>query len=441
MAQYYEAPITLGFTPADGDLIGGTVNGVEVNGQWIGKSRSAILYREGNTSVPFCMIGFRSEKAVISLRQNSAPTTDYELHLYRYVPASIVKIPKEYVEGLEMLPKDGNPGDVLVKTETGSEWQKQEPATSTPDWNQNDPTAKDYIKNRPGGYIKNHTLEWDGNTDGLESIEGMVFKISSEVFELSKNTVKSIEMTDGEKDVSTAEFVSQGPITQCSIQNQPVVVVVTKDAILGGNTLSKGTYFFSHDGNYVTKLVTTIKIKIEKEYISKPDDVVGGYLFDVIAEKNAMLSAIDEFREGKAIIMWHNELLLDATYYSDEYGKTSIYISEIDGHVKKYEEDESGTVYNKTLGKSVDYVSLISTDRIEDGAITKDKIQDGVLPSESKLLPSVTASDSGKFLRVSESGVWTAEEGMIINSSTPNSTKKFKITVDDAGTISATEVT
>ena len=123
MAQYYEAPITLGFTPADGDLIGGTVNGVEVNGQWIGKSRSAILYREGNTSVPFCMIGFRSEKAVISLRQNSAPTTDYELHLYRYVPASIVKIPKEYVEGLEMLPKDGNPGDVLVKTETGGAWQ------------------------------------------------------------------------------------------------------------------------------------------------------------------------------------------------------------------------------------------------------------------------------------------------------------------------------
>ena len=47
------------------------------------------------------------------------------------------------------LPKDGNPGDILVKTETGSAWQKQEPATSTPDWNQNDPTASDYIKNRP----------------------------------------------------------------------------------------------------------------------------------------------------------------------------------------------------------------------------------------------------------------------------------------------------
>ena len=68
------------------------------------------------------------------------------------------------------LPKDGNPGDILVKTETGSEWQKQEPATSTPDWNQNDPTASDYIKNRPGGYPGTFETIFDGditlNTEG-----------------------------------------------------------------------------------------------------------------------------------------------------------------------------------------------------------------------------------------------------------------------------------
>ena len=105
---YYEAPITLGFTPADGDLIRGTINGIEVNGQWIGRSKYATLYREGNTDVSFCVIAFHSEKAVISLQQDSAPTTDYELHLYRYVPASIVKIPPEYVEGLEETTANAN---------------------------------------------------------------------------------------------------------------------------------------------------------------------------------------------------------------------------------------------------------------------------------------------------------------------------------------------
>lgn len=63
------------------------------------------------------------------------------------------------------LPEGGNPGDIPVKTETGVEWQQPEPATTTPDWNQNDETASDYIKNRPGGYTVDYpaiNIEWDG---------------------------------------------------------------------------------------------------------------------------------------------------------------------------------------------------------------------------------------------------------------------------------------
>lgn len=85
------------------------------------------------------------------------------------------------------LPKDGNPGDILVKTETGSAWEKQEPATSTPDWNQNDPTARDYIKNRPGGYTVNYpalNIEWDGVIGDRASVDlaGMkLVKVSGEI--------------------------------------------------------------------------------------------------------------------------------------------------------------------------------------------------------------------------------------------------------------------
>ena len=38
------------------------------------------------------------------------------------------------------------------------------------DWAQNDSTAKDYIKNRVGGYEITRTYTWDGDTTGLESI-------------------------------------------------------------------------------------------------------------------------------------------------------------------------------------------------------------------------------------------------------------------------------
>lgn len=85
------------------------------------------------------------------------------------------------------LPKDGNPGDILVKTETGSEWQKQEPVTSTPDWNQNNSAASDYIKNRPGGYTVNYpalNIEWDGVIGDRVSVDigNMKFvKVSDEI--------------------------------------------------------------------------------------------------------------------------------------------------------------------------------------------------------------------------------------------------------------------
>ena len=85
------------------------------------------------------------------------------------------------------LPKDGNPGDILVKTEAGSEWQKQEPATSTPDYNQNNPTASDYIKNRPGGYTVNYpalNIEWDGVIGDKVTVDingGKFVKVSDEI--------------------------------------------------------------------------------------------------------------------------------------------------------------------------------------------------------------------------------------------------------------------
>lgn len=42
-----------------------------------------------------------------------------------------------------------------------------------PDWNQNDPNAKDYVKNRPGGYDIPPTVDisWDGDVTGKEIVK------------------------------------------------------------------------------------------------------------------------------------------------------------------------------------------------------------------------------------------------------------------------------
>ena len=55
------------------------------------------------------------------------------------------------------------------------------------DWNQNDPTASDYIKNRPGGYTANYpalNIEWDGVIGDRVSVDvaGVKFvKVSDEI--------------------------------------------------------------------------------------------------------------------------------------------------------------------------------------------------------------------------------------------------------------------
>lgn len=61
-------------------------------------------------------------------------------------------------------------------------------------------------------------------------------------------------------------------------------------------------------------------------------------------------------------------------------------------------------------------------------------------PFDEFVLPEVSTSDNNKFLRV-VNGAWQASSDLIIPSSTSGSSKKFKITVDDSGAISATEVT
>lgn len=82
-----------------------------------------------------------------------------------------------------------------------------------PDWNQNDPNAKDYIKNRPGGYVIPPSVEiaWDGNATGKETMDFgrlMLVKIADEAPPIEKFAVKS--------DVATFGMAS-GPIYAATI--------------------------------------------------------------------------------------------------------------------------------------------------------------------------------------------------------------------------------
>lgn len=148
-----------------------------------------------------------------------------------------------------------------------------------PDWNQNDPNAKDYIKNRPGGYVIPPSVEitWDGDTTGKETIDlsdgFKLVKIADEAPPIEKFAVKSdvatfvvkpvprytatitvdVEYSDGNHETKQAatELQSSDGFWFCILQSDRFVgqiLGVTADQVfLEGKTITKGLWFLVYE--------------------------------------------------------------------------------------------------------------------------------------------------------------------------------------------------
>ena len=133
-----------------------------------------------------------------------------------------------------------------------------------PDWNQNDPNAKDYIKNRPGGYAVAPSLEitWDGNVDGKETVnvDGniAIVKIADEappidVFNTG-NDYRAVITADVKygngnhetKQVET-ELQSGDGFWGCGTECGNIVGVTADQATLSGMTFTKGLWFTAYE--------------------------------------------------------------------------------------------------------------------------------------------------------------------------------------------------
>lgn len=148
-----------------------------------------------------------------------------------------------------------------------------------PDWNQNDPNAKDYIKNRPGGYVIPPSVEitWDGDTTGKETIDlsdgFKLVKIADEAPPIEKFAVKSDVATFAEKPVprytatitvdaeysdgnhetkqAATELQSSDGFWICILQSDRIygqILGVTADQVfLEGKTITKGLWFLVYE--------------------------------------------------------------------------------------------------------------------------------------------------------------------------------------------------
>lgn len=198
------------------------------------------------------------------------------------------------------------------------------------DWNQNDTTAKDYIKNRPGGYEEGFEITWDGDTTGRAKI--------------------------------TMEGGAGMPGVWYKVSDK----ILTADQIIGGT-------------------ITLIQNGATKQL-----DV----LDEVISEKEFGY-AVGDF----TVLIAMKQGTFNVNRANISIPETGVYFINVD---------------------STTYISSLSN-------IT-------VHPFDDKYIPDTIARKAELDSRITEKEV-------ILSSSTTDSTKKFKITVNDSGTLTATEIT
>lgn len=377
-----------------------------------------------------------------------------------------------------------------------------------PDWNQNDPNAKDYIKNRPGGYAIAPSVEitWDGDTTGKETIvvpdNGTLVKIADEAPSIEKFTVgknyRAIIMAETTYSDGSNETVQKqidlrygGDFWMGQLSSPFCMAIgVTVDSInIDGLTFTKGLWFSIADGVEMAKVITCGISTTDGGVKKFPESFIPNEVLSRISDAQDMAqTAQDTANTAKttadavkttadaakttadaAMPMTGGNATGEISVVRDTYKctvgakKYAVYGFKI-SYISNGAETEQACFTPQGIFFSEPYKAIISPTEItlggdynnqirlsNDGTndsnptsftMSKKRISDGsaseiVITTDSEI--QTTAGD----IEIENIGPTynTRGSGIILKSDTPGSHKKFRISVDDAGTISATEVT
>lgn len=211
-------------------------------------------------------------------------------------------------------------------------------------------------------------------------------------------------------------------------------------------TANKNTLWFSYDTStsHAIKVTTigtvyrTIDVNMlpkagENYGVVKKDEIVTAYKFPGEAPHDQMVAAITAFETGNASIVWDGYKVLHA-YYSPSDDTITVVFSHAPMQVITceniggfYKVLSGADTYGELQGSQVRIINSNNSNAY------------AVLSVEGESY-NTTLDVSAERISMHKVYGMSATE-IILKSSTTNSKKNFKITVDDSGTISATEVT
>lgn len=361
------------------------------------------------------------------------------------------KVNKEdyYMSDITKIKVDGEPESSYQLYPRNEEFAKRAGGNGgsnvQPDWNQNDDTQLDYVKNRPfytGGPVETVLLE--ETTATFSSLGQFYMAQISADFSLEVGATYKVYWDGTVYSCVGYDFSGLAAIGNQYIMNatsdtgEPffsgiesgTLVIYTKD------TSASHTVFIS---GYVPQI-----IKIDEKYLPvasdvnygviKKSEIITAYYFDDIAPHDSMVEAVTSFRKGKASIVWYGKNVINAQYNSSD-DSISIGFSH-DPYTIYTFKNLSGS-YNSELGE-LSY-SEISARRL--------RLYDENNPNIYSVISTSGDSSGDSVIELNADHIahWGKEilnkKELFLFSSTTDSAKRFKITVDDSGTLTATEVT
>ena len=374
-------------------------------------------------------------------------------------------------------------GEGLALSEGGKTLNVTGGGGSQADWNQNNATAKDYIKNRPF---------YTGDT-----VESIIYE----------NVNASFSKSYGSTYIHTEEFAYNFPETNktynimwdgvlytCSSENSESKLIGNLSLIGNGNDTGEPFVMGCQDGALVIFTNSTAEshsisigteitnvIQIDRQYIPSPILSINPSKEYTIDEVKAI---VDNIENGSFLYRINGSYVLGCdTYFT---GNDSAYVKFVTYDGRVYTMSPSSDIWTFSNIDTEEYITNIFlkdrktrinlgniADITDDGRIIAISLGDetennaamtGYMQAHTLIMKALGTSgtpakylwikansdgkitvkqcESGSKTPISERSIFqNGEDSITLKSSTEGSAKQFKITVDDSGTIKATEVT
>ena len=310
------------------------------------------------------------------------------------------------------------------------------------DWNQNDETKPDYVKNRPfysevteTVLVEESTLAFTSLHPGIyySAIQSTFNPVAGETYNVSWDgtTYECVCVTaNGYPIIGNLSIMGAGADT-----GEPFIINPLAD--------DSGIEIYTSD----TSASHTISISgFVGEVVQIPDKYISNTFRDIIIAGDPLVWSDDEWANYYALFLSGKLLQITTDFGSAKrgyvlsmfYGASS-HISFIDSNGNLYSlgyNNAAGEFYwrpyfNTNGGLYLEYQ--------QDASVPGDTtLKYAVLEAQGPVLSFRTQNANEKF--INRKVVLEGDNKLILSSSTSDSTKKFKITVDDSGALTATEI-